>query len=452
MCPLRAVQRLALVVGFLWAGAGAAHADDLRSVVERTLQTNPEIQALMSNRRAIEEELEAAKGLGRAKLDVSGKAGYLRQEDDKEGALDDFDDDTTQGSVSGMIALPVFDGWKTYYEVERQGNRVDSARHRVADTANSLAIQAIQAYLEVQRAGSVLELAEDNHSAHRKILSRVQARVSGGKSPEAELVQARARLASSEAAVVEAKARFIDAQSLFLSVVGEMPGQLSAARAPTGALPATVDEAVSVAIENAPSLVALRHDALAAGAAIGTAEAEFYPKIGLEISATHESSEDGDFGLSNDFSAMLTIKKNLYNGGIDTARVREAQHRRDQAERTAENAGRLIEKEVRLSWLAIISARQRSEAIGHQLNENRQLVEAYTRQFDLGQRSLLDILDIQNEIFVNETTLATERFSGTFNSYRVLAAMGTLVAALDIPLPEEATLEPDTSRSWIALP
>ncbi len=429
-----------------------AGADDLRSIVERTLFTNPEIQALMANRLAIDEDLEAAKGLGRPKLDVTGKGGYLRRENDKEGALDDFDDDTMQGSVSGMIELPVFDGWKTFYEVERQGNRVNSARHRVADTANSLALQAIQAYLEVQRAGRVLRISEDNLEAHRKFQSRVKSRVAGGKSPEAELVQARARVASAEASLIDAKARHIDAQSLFVSVVGEAPGRLAPATSPDAHLPGSVEEAVALAVANAPSLSALRHDALAAEAAIGTAESEFYPKVGIEVAASHESSEDGDFGLSNELTAMLTLKKNLYNGGIDTSRVREAKHRHDQAERTAENAARFIEKEVRISWLAIRSARQRLETIARQRDENRQLVVAYTSQFDLGQRSLLDILDIQNEIFVNETTLATEQLSAVFNSYRVLAAIGTLVAALDLPLPDEAIAEPSLARSWVTLP
>ena len=428
----------------------SAFAEGLKSVVEKTLTSHPEIVAVIANRLAIDQELEAAKGLGRPTLDLRGNAGYVWTDQQKGTSPTGFEDDSAEYNISAVISMPIFDGWKTSYEVENNANRVDSARHRVADTANSLALQAVQVYLEVQRAGAVLEIADRNVRIHRTYLSRVNARIAGGAAEETEVLQARSRLADSEAALIEARARLTDAHSAYIAVVGEPPGSLSPVGRP-GHMPHNASEAVEIALQFAPSLIALHHDAEAARAAIGSAESEFYPKLNLEVSADHKGDQDKDFTDESNFKALIVGKLNIYNGGIDTARVRESRFRADQAEQTALNARRQIEKEVRLSWLAITSADARSQLLRHQLEQNKALVAAYLKQFDLGQRSLIDILDVQNEITTTETTVASENFSGTFNSYRVLAAMGRLLEALNLSLPEEATREADRSRR-IAIP
>ena len=443
--------RLALTIAAACVGfTSSSSAESLKSVVEKTLTSNPEIGALIANRLAIDQELEAAKGLGRPTLDVRGSAGYVWTDQQKGTSPTGFEDDTAEYNISAVASMPIFDGWKTSYEVENNANRVDSARHRVADTANSLGLQAIQVYLEVQRAGAVLEIAERNVRVHRTYLSRVNTRIAGGAAAEAEGLQARSRLADSEAALIEARSRLTDAWSAYIAVVGEQPGSLSPAGRP-GHMPKSAGEAVEIALQFAPSLIALHHDAEAARAAIGSAESEFYPKLNLEVSADHKGDQDKDFTDESNFKALVVGKLNIYNGGIDTARVREARFRASQAEQTALNARRQIEKEVRLSWLAIMSANARAQVLRHQLEQNKALVGAYLKQFDLGQRSLMDILDVQNEIFTTETTIASENFSGTFNSYRVLAAMGRLLDALNLPLPDEATREPDRYRR-IAIP
>jgi outer membrane protein, adhesin transport system len=442
----RPLRLSAVIAVALSLPAAHAFAEDLRSVVAKTLSSNPELSALAANRLAIDEELEAAKGLSGPTIDVKAATGSAWLEQQKDNGIDPgFKDQTGRVEMSGIISVPVFDGWKTYYEVDRNAARVESARFRVSDTANSLGLQAIQTYLEVQRASTVTAVAEKNVRAHRTYLSRVQTRVSGGNAAQAESLQARARLASADAALIEAQARLNDAFAAYIAVVGEAPGRLEAVGMPR-LLPPNVQTAVEEAYDFAPSLAALRNDITAAKAAIGTAQAEFYPKVSIEIAGDTTIDADQDFSDETNFSTLLLVKKNLYNGGVDTARLREARHRADQAGHTAMNARRQIEKEVRLSWIAMRSASDRRIVLGRQLDQNRALVKAYEKQFDIGQRSLMDILDVQNEIFTTETTAASEAFSATFNAYRVLASTGKLLEVLNLDLPEEAVRGAD--RSW----
>ncbi len=183
-------------------------------------------------------------------------------------------------------------------------------------------------------------------------------------------------------------------------------------------------------------------DAKAAVAAIDVARSDFFPKVTAELSADYYSDADRATGKRAEVTGMLVMRQNLYRGGIDSARVREATARAGEAQATSDLMRRTVEREVRLSWTAMTIARARAEVIGRQLEQNRVVIGSYREQFELGQRTLIDLLDVQNEIFVNETSLVTEQFVSNFNVFRVLGAMGRLVPALGIDYNAEANRRP----------
>ncbi len=304
------------------------------------------------------------------------------------------------------------------------------------DTANSVALQTVQAYLEVLRSQRVLAVASANVRAHEAILNKVRDRAQSGRSMQSEVNQAMARLQAAKASLAEAQGRARDARSLYLAVVGSEPGKLAAAPPIARRLPASVDAAVAAAKQGSPAVLARMFDYHAAQSAIGVARSEFYPRINAEAGVDHVYDTERATGRRTDAYAMVMLRQNLYRGGIDTARVREARSRADEAAALEGQTTRSVEREVRISWSAIQTARARSDAVSRQLEQNRTVISSYYEQFELGQRTLLDILDIQNEIFVNASVLETERFIAEFNSYRVIAATGKLIQALGLQNPE----------------
>lgn len=428
-----------------------AFAESLGSVVRRTLDTNPELKALMHNRNAIDEELEAAKGLGLPSVDVRAAGGHRASEGSAlpSGGARGYRE-RNRYEAGATISQRLFDGFETRSQVERQQSRVGSARSRVADTANAVALQATQAYLEILRTTQVKAIASRNVAAHQGLLDKVKARTDAGRGAGAEVNQAQARLLAARSALTEADARNKDAVSLFIAVVGSKPpAKLEGVKPPLKLLPKSVDEAVVLASKGSPAIVARMFDAQAATSAINIAKSEFYPKVNAEFSADYAYDVDRTYGRRTDVSGMIVYRQNLYRGGIDSARVREARSRADEALSSADFIRRTVEREVRFSWTAMQSARTRSEIIARQLEQNRSVFKAYGEQFELGQRTLIDLLDVQNEGFVNETTLATESFVSQFNVYRVLAAMGQLVPALGAEYPEEARRIPVPSAAII---
>lgn len=417
-----------------------AQADTLRGVVRDALRTNPELSAIRFNRQAIDHELRAARGLGLPSVDARANIGTHRDSLKTRLGIETTDPWHYHRDVSLIMSQRIFDGFERTHEVARQKHRVESARWRVADTANSIALRAVQAYFEIHRAVAVLAAANSNYDQLVALRSRVMARVRAGHGDKAEASEAGSRVANARALVIEAQARLEDAKSLFRSVVGRMPGRLRDAPLPHKALPRTVAIAVQEARRAAPSVVATEHDTVAARAAIGSAYSRLYPKLNLEVSGDFGRGVDSRDDRDLDARAMLVVRWTLFNGGINRARIDEAQARASEAGSIEDNTRLLVERQTRVSWTAMVAARARIPVLRQRLALLRKTRSAYSSQFLTGERRLLDLLDSQNEIFLAEAALRTEVFVGHFNAYRVLASMGQLVWALGLEMPTEAVL------------
>lgn len=403
-------------------GCTSANGESLKSAVRHTLKTHPELRALFYNKKAIRQELEAARGLWRPKVDVVGKVGGYIDENTKQEYYE----------VSAVISQPLFDGGRGSYERKRQKARTRSAHNRVLDTANALALRAAQAYTEVQRAHAVAAAAQRNLRALANISYLVSRRVAGGKGNRAEISQARARVAFAKAKLAEARQRVRDAYALYITVVGHRPRKLVTGAPRLNYMPRSLSQAIARARHRSPKILALRHDALAARAAIGTARAATLPKLNLELSGSHANELRGTSPRDLNAKALLVLKWNLYNGGINAARVSEAKFRASESEMLTRAAALNIEREIRLSWSAMLAARDRSVYLRRQLYANRASLAAQKRQFEAGKRTLLDILDTQNEVFTAETAMKTEIYVARYNTYRVLAGTGKLVSSLGL--------------------
>jgi len=287
---------------------GAAYADSLTSVIEEAIATNPEIGAIRFNRRAIDHELQAARGLHLPTLDLKSDAGRHWNTETTAAGIKDENDWHDHRSIGGTLSQRLFDGFETRHEIARQKNRVESARWRVNDTANSIALRAAQAYLEVQRASAVLNAARGNLQSLQGLNGRVQERVDAGKGNASEETEAAARVANAVALVAEAEGRVHDADALFRSVVGRAPGSLGPVKAPVSSLPRSVEDAVAEAIVAAPSVIATQHDTIAAQAAVGSAYSRFSPKVNFELTGDAARGDKEESDYTSDVRGLFVVR------------------------------------------------------------------------------------------------------------------------------------------------
>jgi len=417
------------------AGAGS-----LADSVSAALASNPELGVVQADRLAVDQELRQA------------RAGYLPSVDARVAAGPEYTDDEGtrnrptdgDGSISlfrreAQLSLSqmLFDGFATQSEVARQRARVDSAAYRVSETSEFVALDAIEAHLDVLRNIEILALNEGNVEQHRKYLSQVIQLERGGRTDIADVRQAESRLARTEENLAVAIGNLADARAAYIRVVGAPPEALDNDDKLPMALPATADAAADLASTNSPTVRIAAADVDVASAELRGSRAGFYPRFDIELGADAGEDIDGVEGNDVGASALVVMSYNLFRGGGDMAREREAFHRANRARADLANARRAASEEARISYNALDTAIARTVALTAKVEAQRRTRDAYVSQFDLGNRALLDVLDAENELFQDRVNLVTATVTEDFARYRVLAVVGELLDTFDIARPRE---------------
>ena len=443
--------RLLLIAGIVLGPSGTAFAQTLPEVIRKTLSTNPDVLIEVERRLAADQGkdraragwfpvLELRSGIGkeeRLSPDIEAKYGGRTRGDRHDASLN--------------LTQMLFDGLATSSEVRRNDFKVRSAADRVAATSEQIALRAIESYLEILRQQEILALTQENLLYHERTLDQIQQRVTGGFSRPADLDQIRARLALAKANLTTAEANREVALINYKLVVGELPGRLERP-APLDLkwLPASVEEAVQIALDANRLLHSARADVNAAGAQLSVTRAALAPRIELEVGSTRtqfRTSVDSPREETN--YAMIRLRYNLFAGGADLARINEARHQEGESREVLNRAERQLEQNVQLSWNAYRSARDRIPNLRQHAESSRLTRDAYAKQFILGQRSLLDMLDSENEFFTAQANYLNGQFVELFARYRLLADTGYLLVVFDIDPRQESIAgdEPLSGRS-----
>lgn len=440
----RFIALLAAVGVIATAGSSSAYAMTLQEAVSLAISTNPEVSAVANDRLAVDEELRQGRALYYPQIDLRAETGPEYSENATVDAAGDDNGDWKHRSLASLtLSQLIFDGFFADSEVERQKARVKSAAYRVGETAEFIGLDAVEAYLEVLRHRERVQISEDNVAVHRATLDQVQQRAQAGGGNIADVRQAEARLSAAESALVEARGDLRDAEALFERVIGQKPDTLETPTIPADVLPADVEEAVAISIENSPTVQFARADIETAQADVKQQEASLYPDLRLEVGGSIGDNLDGKTDTEHDASALLVLRWNLYRGGADSARIREFKHRLAEATDALRINERAVAEDARVSWNAIEVSRQNVQILALNVEANQRTRDVYAQQFDIGQRGLLDLLDASNELYLSRDNLITARYAEIFATYRLLATMGALVDTVGAPKPEAASLAED---------
>lgn len=420
------------------AAAADATAQSLAESVRGALESNPEVDIVKTNRRAIDQELRQARAGYLPSLDLRTAAGPEWSDNNTTRANEGGSDTKFRTEAQLTLSQMLFDGFATRSEVERQQARIDSASYRVEEAAEFTALNAIEAHLDILRNQEIVRFNEQNIAQHERILGQVRDLERAGRGDIADVVQTESRLARAFDTLAVSRGSLADAIARYQRVVGSRPGLLEDAEAPNGALPPSTEDAASLASINSPTVLIAAADVDVAAAEIRASRSGFYPRVDLELGGGLNRNIDGAQGRDNDLSGLLVMRYNLYRGGADMALEREAFHRSNEARARLNNTRRLAEQEARVSYNALDTARARTEALTAKAEAQRRTRDAYAQQFEIGQRQLLDLLDAENELFLNRVELTTAVYTERFATYRVLAVVGDLLDTLEVVAPRES--------------
>jgi adhesin transport system outer membrane protein len=216
---------------------------------------------------------------------------------------------------------------------------------------------------------------------------------------------------------------------------------------PYSALHTNLRDEITYALTSSPTLKIFSSDIEVAYAEAEGTQSTYYPQVDLQVSGNYGDNIGGVETYEKGASALLVANWNLYRGGADVAREREYRYRHEQAKAQYSKAARALEDEIRSTWAGMVAAGNRAEKYDGQTAANAEVVKAYKDQFTLNRRTLLDVLDAQNELYVSKVNKINAEFVQMFSVYRLVALRGELFSTLGIPEINERVTE-TASAQW----
>ena len=378
--------------------AQSGEAVSLQEAIAVAVNSNPEIAQAQFNKEAIQFERKQAQGLYAPRFDVEASAGIRHL------------DNTTRRTlgISGQELYPLeaqargdwtlIDFGRRSGELRRQAARVDGASLRVVERSEFIALQVARQYLDVMLQQRVFAASQDNVVFHRAMVNDLGTGVQQGSISIADQQQAQERLQAALVRQTEAEQAVEDAKITIRRLTGLDLSNVQ--------MPPTLAE--------------------------NSAKGDMFPKIGVDVTGRIGEDIDGFKGATRDVQGRAYIRWNVFDGGINRAKYQEMVRRASESRYRLYQVAREAEEDVRAAWNALRSQTRISEELMNQSRVSDDLLLSYRSQFNVGRRSLLDVLDAQNTRYNVQVRLETARFSQVFARYQSLAATNRLLASFNI--------------------
>ena len=425
-----------------WGSAATAQTDPdlpLKTAVQKAVASNPELSAKFNAYRAAADAVDVARGGFYPRLDLSASVGRDR---DRIGGRQPEDQSLNRHGAALSLTQLLWDGLATRNDVGRLGHDKLARYFEVLDSAEQTALEAARAYYDVLRYRRLVQLAEDNFVQHRSAFNQIQSRFKAGVGRGVDLEQAGARLALAESNLNTEASNLHDVSVRYQRVVGEAPpADMPQPSSFNRAIPGQPAEASNQAIQRSPAISAGVENLRSARALGAIRESAYQPKLEARLRSGAGKNFDGVRDQTRDTSAELVLNWNLFNGGSDQARVRQQSRTIGQAADLRDKACRDVRQTVSIAYN---DTRKLADQLLY-LDRNTLAItkarDAYRQQFDIGQRSLLDLLNAENELYTAQRSYANAEFDLHIAYLRTHAALHQLSTQLGLAQSSEMPAE-----------
>ena len=403
--------------------AGTASADTLREALSMAYASNPTLTGQREALKSTDASVAIARAAGRPQ--VSATVGVNR--------------DLTQAGVfnrggskgpylSGGVDLsyPLFNGGSIRNGIAAAKTRVEAGRATLRAVEGDVFTEAVAAYMDVIRDRAIVELNANQVKVLSTNLEATRDRFEIGDLTRTDVAQSESRLSAGRANLATAQGRLTASEENYRRVIGKRPDALQPPP-PLPPLPATADEAVRIALANNPDLIAITRQAAAAGFDVSAARANRLPTVSGIASGDYSNTLDGDVDgprAGTATSIGVSARVPLYQGGLPAARIRQAQALEGQFLEQVVGTERAVVSTTR-SAFATYEAAQRSIAANQAaVSANELALEGARAENSVGTRTILDVLNAEQELLNAQVALVTARRDSYVAGFQLLNAMG----------------------------
>jgi adhesin transport system outer membrane protein len=421
----------------------------LKDAAQEAVMKNPEVLMRWHAFKAATENISVAKGNYRPKIDLSAGIGREHKK-----TPPSFDETYTRSGMSLYLNQMLFDGFATRNEVAKFTYAQRVRYNELLEASQTAALEAMRAYTDVLRYRKLFQLAQENYARHRVIFDQIQQRVQSGVGRGVDLEQAGGRLALAESNLITEASNLHDVSARYQRVVGTLPPHAmdELPRLEAG-IPAGSDLALRTAYTQHPALQAAQENIVAAQSDAKIRHAAFLPRLDLRARKDWGNDLDGIDGRHELAYIELLLNYNLYNGNADEAEERQFWEQVNVAKDMRDKTCRDVRQTLYIAYNDVKKLKDQLIYLEqHQLSTEKAR-DAYRKQYDIGQRTLLDLLDSENELFEAKRAYQGAYFDHLYAMGRTHAGMGLLLDVIGLPrhntdtlakADEKAVFDPDT--------
>jgi TolC family type I secretion outer membrane protein len=439
---MRLKSLLVVTTAWLALAMGTAEAQTLREALANAYNTNPDLGAARAQLRSTDELV--AQALSGYRPQLGATASYdIVDLDSSQG-----DADLDSSAVGVTLSQPLYRGGGLDANLRASENTVRANRANLITTEQQVLYNAVQAYAGVWRDRSVLELAINNEKRLQRQLQATRDRFNVGEVARTDVAQAEARLSAAEASRVEAEGLLANSIATFRRVIAQEPQNIDQPVKP-GDLPANEAQAQELAAAN-PNIATAQYTLAAAKDDVDVAFSRLLPQVDLRASASYANEPSSNLAWQRDGSIGVQVTVPLYQGGAEYSQVRQNKQIARQRDEQLVSTQRSVAENVTTAWETLQTSTSNISSRQAQVRANRIALEGVEQEAQVGSRTVLDVLDAEQELFGSQVELVRAQANEAIAAYALLASVGQLTAdRLDLPVEQydaEAYYKENRSR------
>lgn len=432
--PAGAIAAACVAAGVATAVPGTvAEAETLVQAMVRAYQVNPTLKAQRASLRATDEQISQAISNWRPNVSISADAGRTVTNNKLNNSPGWTNSGRSPAGVGVTLSQNLFRGGRNFHLYRKAKYTIQAARARLDTVEQSTLLNTVAAYMNVVRDQAVLRLNMNNENVLRRQLQATRDRFSVGEVTRTDVSQAEARLARARADRIGAEGTLRASQANYVNVVGAFPKQVSQPKA-TVKVPRGAQTIANAARKRNPTVVAAYYDELTARAEVRNVGGELLPSLNLNASAGRDFNSTARDSIRDSASVTATVTIPLYQSGAVTSRLRAAKQTVFQRRNDLIQAQRTAVEQATSAWASLESARSQVTAFQSEVRANSIALEGVRQEAQAGLRTVLDVLDAQQELLTSQVNLVRAQRDLVVAQYTLLSAVGRLTAR-DLGLP-----------------
>ncbi len=415
------------------AGLGnAAIAQSFEEALGKAYLYNPTLRAARAELRATDEGVAQALSGWRPTVELSYD--YAKSNNfSNSGNTALRSQNRTPKTTAVTVEQNLFRGFRTETDTNRAEANVKAQRARLSSTEQTVLSNAAAAYMDVVRDEAVLDLNRNNERVLARQLQATRDRFEVGEVTRTDVAQAEARLSSAKADRIQAEGALVRSQARYRQVVGDAPGKLTAPQT-LGGLPVSEEDAINQARDHSPDVKAARFDEQSARLGIKSVEGELLPTVDLVGEVNRRDQASSPESRTEELSLTAEVTIPLYQAGAVSSRIREAKQTWSQRRRQLEVASLAATRGATDAWKGLVTAQAQITALTAAVRANQIALEGVRQEAQVGSRTVLDVLDAEQELLNSRVSLVRAERDAVVASVDLRQAVGSLLAR-DLKLP-----------------